>query len=78
MKFFLCYFSAFRTVKNDPYLEVIADIDKAVFQSGRHEQHIARAKRPLIIATQEFASALHHNIDLVLIMGCCGSLPRGA
>ena len=66
MDIFLCFFSALRAIKNHPNLETFAEIDKAVFHAGRHEQHIAGAEGALIITADKLTAALHHDIDLVL------------
>jgi hypothetical protein len=57
--------SAFRSVKEDPHCEVIAEIFKSMFHSRGNKQEIVRSKLPALTRANEITGAADNNIDFI-------------
>src|SRR5262249_49267049 len=68
-------FAAFRTIEDDPGLQVLAEILEPVRLSGGHKEKIALAKRRSLVPVNKRSRALHDDIDFVSGVGCLGVVP---
>src|SRR5258708_4170842 len=57
--------TAFRTIEDDPYREVVRELLEAMLDSGGHEQQVARREGMALRAVHELAAARHDHVDLV-------------